>query len=158
MGAGVAKFARPSTAVEALRGAGIPSGDGLVRAASLVELTLGALVLAEDSWLARVLLALAYLGFAVFAIAAIRSGKLAPCGCFGSSDGDIGWRHVWTDVVLAVGLCVSAATGATSAWHLIGVSRVLGGATAGVAAIGALLAAAFLSGPVATARSELVDA
>jgi hypothetical protein len=158
MGAGFAKLASPRTAVEAMQRARLASSDALVRAASLGEIALGALVLVWGTWLACALLALAYASFGVFSIVAIRTGRAAPCGCFGTSGSVIGWRHVWTDVVLAAGLSVSAATGAPSALRLAQGSHVLGAATAVVAAVGALLAAAFLSGPVATARAGLGDA
>jgi len=157
-GAGVAKLASPRTAVEAMRSVRLPASDTLVRAAALAEVSLGALVLATDGWIARLALALAYLGFAAFSIAAISAGRATPCGCFGRGGSVIGWRHVVTDLVLAAGLVTAAAGNGPSAARLVRLSPSLGAGSIAVALVAALLAASFLSGPMARARPEMADA
>lgn len=158
VGAGLAKLASPRAAAEAMRSARLPSSDALVRTGSIAEIALGASVLASGTWLPSLALALAYVGFAAFSVVAIRAGRATPCGCFGRSGSVIGWRHVATDLVLAAGLLVAAADRGPSATRLVARSASLGAGTIAVAVLSALLAAAFLSGPMASARSEPADA
>jgi hypothetical protein len=157
-GAGIAKLASPRTAVEAMQSVRLPASDSLVRVAALAEIALGALVLASGALLPRLGLALTYLGFAVFSIVAMRAGRATPCGCFGRSGSVIGWRHVVTDLVLAAGLVTAAAGHGRSAARLARLSPSLGVGAIAVALVAALLAAAFLSGPMTHARPETIDA
>lgn len=158
VGAGLAKLASPSTAVEAMRSARLPSCVALVRVGSLAEASLGVAVLAVGSSLASAALGAAYVGFAVFSVVAIRTGRATPCGCFGAGASIIGWRHVATNLVLAAGLGATAAGGGRSAVTLVRVSPSLGVAATAVAVVAALLAATFLAGPIASARAETADA
>ena len=157
-GAGLAKLASPRTAVAAMRAARLPSSMPLVRATSIGEAGLGALVLASASSLPRLALALVYVAFAWFSVAAIRAGRDTRCGCFGASGSVIGWRHVGTDLVLAAGLGAAAAGSGPSALHLVLVTPSLGAGAVAVALVSAVLAAAYLSGPIASARTERTDA
>ncbi len=115
-------------------------------------------MLASASSLPRLALALVYVAFAWFSVAAIRAGRDTRCGCFGASGSVIGWRHVGTDLVLAAGLGAAAAGSGPSALHLVLVTPSLGAGAVAVALVSAVLAAAYLSGPIASARTERTDA
>lgn len=158
MGAGLAKLASPRAAVEAMRSARLPASDLLVRVGSLAEISLGVVVLAQGSWLACSVLGIAYAGFAVFSLVAVRAGRATPCGCFGPRASVIGWRHVVTNLVLAGGLCATAADRGPSAVGFIRVSPSLGTVSLAMAVVAALLAATFLTGPMASARPAPRDA
>jgi len=157
MAAGLTKLVSPRGAVTAMRAMLLPSSSTLVRAGAVVELTCGALVLAWDSWLPRLLLASAYVGFAIFSLAVLRSERDVPCGCFGPGGATPGWRHVSLDVVLAIALVAFGAERLPSALGLVRESAPLGVATVAVVAVASLLAATFLSGSE-TARAGRDDA
>jgi hypothetical protein len=158
LGAGLAKLASPRTAVAAMRSARLPASDLLVRVGSLAEISLGVVVLLQGAWLACAVLGIAYVGFAVFSLVAVRAGRATPCGCFGPRTSVIGWRHVVTNLVLAAGLCATAADRGPSAVSLVRLSPSLGAASLVVAVVAAVLAATFLSGPMASARPAPRDA
>jgi hypothetical protein len=120
--AGVAKSVRPEDTARAL-GASLPVRmsrrrlTAAVRFGSAAEALLGIVALAFPRTLPAALVALSYAAFAVFvALARMRGGAIASCGCFGTPDTPATWAHVVVDGALAV----SAATvaWASSTGHL----------------------------------------
>lgn len=97
--AGIMKVYRPVYTTGALRAAGVPVGDGLVRMLGVAEVVVGvgAVITGATQWAIGV--GLFYLGFTVFVLVALRSGApIASCGCFGSPDTPPGVGHVAVDV------------------------------------------------------------
>jgi hypothetical protein len=144
--AGLAKLRDPVEAVAAVHAVSLPAGPALVRLGAGVECSLGLLVLLTDVPVARLSLASAYVGFAVFSVVARRAAAV-PCGCFGRGGGTIGWRHVAVDAVLAMALVCAATASTPSALAQLQRSAPVGAGTLAVCAVAALLAAITLSGP-----------
>jgi hypothetical protein len=84
--AGLAKLWRPTNTAIALRRAGLPVGENVVRLGALVEAFVGGWAL-TGSAIASVLMAASYLTFAAFVALALRTGSpISSCGCFGEPD------------------------------------------------------------------------
>lgn len=112
LAAGALKAADPDRTVGALRGLGWPSSPLLVRAGAVGEVVLGAAALAFGGPATAGLVALSYVGFALFTVAALRSGSpVGSCGCFGQEDTPPRWLHVLVDLGLAAGALASVAVG-----------------------------------------------
>jgi hypothetical protein len=107
--AGVMKAFRPLPTVRALRSAGLPATQLLVRAFGA-----GEAVVAVAAWVVAgpvppVLVALSYAGFAGFVLLARRRGaSVSSCGCFGKADTPPTLSHVVVNAV-ATALAVMAA-------------------------------------------------
>jgi hypothetical protein len=111
--AGAAKVADPSRTAGALAALGWPSSAGLVRVVAAAELLVGAGTLVVGGPVLAALVALSYLGFAVFVVAALTSGTpIGSCGCLGRADTPPTPLHVLVDAVLAAGALAAAATSA----------------------------------------------
>src|SRR5205807_1063032 len=80
-------LARPGDTSNALDALGWPGTRALVRAGGAAEVVIGASALAAGGRLAPALVAVSYVGFAVFVLAALRRGTpISSCGCFGEVD------------------------------------------------------------------------
>jgi hypothetical protein len=108
--AGAAKAVRPmdtARAVALVAPIPLTAGRGLVRAGALAEGVVGVTALVHQSPVTAGMVALSYLGFAVFvAWVLARGGPLATCGCFGRPDTPATWLHVvvtpsWLPALLA---------------------------------------------------------
>lgn len=128
LAAGAAKLTDPSRTAGALAALDWPSSPWLVRGGAAVELLLGASTLVVGGPVLAMLVAVSYLGFARFVMAALRSDTpIGTCGCFGQSDTPPRPVHVVADGLLAVGAVAAAATeapplleAAWPAWLLAG--------------------------------------
>src|SRR3546814_7851889 len=90
--------------VGALRAMRLPSSALLVRAGSAAELVLGVAAIVVGGAVLWWLVAVSYLAFAGFVLAALRKGTMiGTCGCFGREETPPHWSHVALNVVLAVG-------------------------------------------------------
>ncbi len=108
--AGAQKVLDPTMTVGALRALGLPSSAALVRAGAAAELGLGVAAIAVGGAALWLLVAVSYLAFAVFVVAASRRGTMiGSCGCFGREDTPPHWSHVALNVALAA---VAGAAGA----------------------------------------------
>ena len=106
---GAAKVVRPAPTARALGEMGLPASATLVRLGAAVELAVGAGALAGAGGAFAVLVALSYLGFAVFVAAALRRGvPLSSCGCFGVEDTPPTRTH------LALNVAATAVAGAVA--------------------------------------------
>jgi hypothetical protein len=108
---GAAKAVRPDDTARALRALRLPHARWLVRVGGAVEvvIALGALVVGGP--MAAALVALSYVVFAAFVVAARRSGTpLSSCGCFGRIDTPPTTLHVVLDLV-AAGVAAAVAFG-----------------------------------------------
>ena len=88
LGAGGAlKVHRPAPTARALREVGLPASPALVRVGAAAEVAIAAGALVDAGRLFAALVAVSYLGFAAFVLAALRRGvPLSSCGCFGVQD------------------------------------------------------------------------
>ena len=139
--AGAAKVADPSRTAGALAALGWPSSPTLVRTGAMAETVLGAAALVVGGRILALLVAVSYLGFALFVMAALRAKTpIGTCGCFGRADTPPKPVHVTVDALLAAGAVAAAATDAPAlldaAWW-----------TWPLAAIAALAAYGFLAKP-----------
>ncbi len=109
--AGAQKLLDPTMTVGALRALGLPSSPWLVRLGSAVELALGAAAIAVGGTVLWWAVAASYLLFAVFVVAALRSGTMiGTCGCFGREETPPHLSHVVLNLVLAATAAAVALT------------------------------------------------
>jgi len=100
--AGAMKVADPAMTVGALRALGLPGSPLVVRAGAAAEVVLGLVAIVVGGPLAWALVALSYLAFAAFVVAALRAGTMVgSCGCFGREDTPPHPVHVGFDLALA---------------------------------------------------------
>jgi hypothetical protein len=106
---GVAKLARPTDTVRALRAQHWPAGVAAVRGLGVAELAIAVGAFALPARIAGPPLALLYAGFALFVVRALASGgPLASCGCFGRADTPPTLAHVAIDVAAAACAALAA--------------------------------------------------
>jgi len=120
--AGAMKISRPKYTAGALRAAGLPANDALVRLLGLAELGVGvaAVVTGSPVWAAAT--AAFYLGFAGFVVYALLSGApISSCGCFGSPDTPPKVGHVVLDLS-AAGVAIAVNLNPVGPW--VGVSSL----------------------------------
>jgi hypothetical protein len=134
--AGAAKVVDPAMTVGALRALRLPSSPTLVRAGAAAEVVLGLTALAVGGPLPWALVALSYLGFGAFVVAALRAGTMVgSCGCFGREDTPPHPLHVGLDLALAA-TAAAVAVGGTGS--LLGALADAPGEGAVVVALSAL--------------------
>jgi hypothetical protein len=110
LAAGLAKVRRPADTSIALRRAGLPVPEWVVRAGAAAEVAAGCWAL-TSAQAAAGLVALSYLGFAGFVALALRRGSpVSSCGCFGKADSPPTVSHVVLNLA-------AAATAAWAAFH-----------------------------------------
>jgi uncharacterized membrane protein YphA (DoxX/SURF4 family) len=102
--AGAQKVLEPTMTVGALRAMGLPSSPLLVRLGAAAELAVGALAISVGTAVVWAAVALSYLLFTAFVVAALRRGSMiGSCGCFGREDTPPHWSHLVLNLVLAGG-------------------------------------------------------
>lgn len=107
---GATKLWSPRPFADLTSSVGVPVGTVGARLAGVVEIALGAWVLATGARLACAVLALAYLAFAAVVVVARRVG--APsCGCFGAATAPPSVVHVVLNLVSAAIAAVGAVAG-----------------------------------------------
>ncbi len=100
--AGAQKVVDPTMTVGALRALRLPSSATLVRAGSTLELALGVGAIAVGGAVLWSAVAVSYVLFAAFVVAALRKGTMiGSCGCFGREDTPPHWSHVVLNLALA---------------------------------------------------------
>ena len=100
--AGLAKVRRPAGTSIALRRAGLPVPEWVVRAGAGAEVAAGCWAFTSGRAAAG-LVALSYLGFAGFVALALRRGSpVSSCGCFGKADSPPTVSHVVLNLAAAV--------------------------------------------------------
>jgi hypothetical protein len=105
--AGVAKLRAPGPAAQALAIARLPSGEPLVRVASLLEFAAGAYAVAAGGRVAGAVVLLAFVGF--IAVTARLGREARSCGCFGSDDAPTSrWHLALCALFAGVGGCAVA--------------------------------------------------
>jgi hypothetical protein len=105
-GAGFAKLRAPDQAAAMLRQTGWTTlrrstARLLVRAGGIVEVAVGAAVIATGSRVAAVLLGCCYLVFLIVAGRLLHGGQRVSCGCFGATDSPIGIAHLAVNLAAA---------------------------------------------------------
>jgi hypothetical protein len=100
--AGGQKLVDPTMTVGALRALRFPASPVLVRVGSGLELALGVAAIAVGGAALWWAVALSYLAFAGFVVAALRAGTMiGTCGCFGREETPPHWSHVLLNVGLS---------------------------------------------------------
>jgi hypothetical protein len=111
--AGAQKVVDPTMTVGALRALRLPAAPWLVRLGSAVELALGVGAIAVGGAALWWGVALSYLAFAWFVVAALRRGTmLGSCGCFGREETPPHPSHVALNLALAAIAAVTAVAAA----------------------------------------------
>jgi hypothetical protein len=157
-GAGVAKLFRPGDTARALRLAGFPVGQTLVRVGSAAEVVVAVVAFLAPRAVGGALVAAAYLGFAGFiALALTRGWALASCGCFGRPDTPPTRAHALLNLGAAAAavwwaVAGSAHTGVAAWGRLVNHSPWHGGPLVLVTAVVMGLAYIGWTNPVAAAR------
>jgi hypothetical protein len=101
--AGGMKAARPGPAVLALRSVGAKVPAFAVRLGGATEAGIGSAAVLAGGRLPAVLVAISYAVFAVFVVAALRTGGVvSSCGCFGKADTPPTLLHIAVNVVAAL--------------------------------------------------------
>ncbi|MGI8712157.1 MAG: hypothetical protein ACR2NR_03040 [Solirubrobacteraceae bacterium] len=111
--AGATKLRAPRTAAEALS---VPIG--LIRAFSVYELVLGAIVLLTGARAAAALLGLTYVGLAALTLRLAR--RCAACGCFGEGDAPASIAQSALSAALALVAFAAAIGGSHGAGWILG--------------------------------------
>lgn len=107
---GAAKVVEPVRTVGALAALGRPVSPTVVRSGAAVEALLGAGGLVVGGPLVATAVALSYVAFAAFVVAALRSGSpVGSCGCLGAADTPPSLGHVLSNVALAGGAAAALA-------------------------------------------------
>jgi hypothetical protein len=100
--AGAMKAVDPAMTSGALRALRLPSSPRLVRAGAGAEVVLGVVATTTGAPAAWWLVAVSYLAFAAFVVAALRAGTMVgSCGCLGRKDTPPHPVHVVLDIALA---------------------------------------------------------
>ncbi len=108
---GAAKVVAPHPTVRALRAVGLPGRVPLVYAMGASEMALGSIAVAYGGSVSAALVAVAYLAFAAFVFAALRTGGVASCGCFGQAETPPSVVHVVVNLASAAVAGAAAGTG-----------------------------------------------
>lgn len=138
MVAGAVKVVDPSRTAGALAARGWPSSPGLVRVGAAAELLVGAAALVVGGPVLASLVAVSYLAFALFVVAALTSGSpIGSCGCLGRADTPPTVLHVVVDTALAAGALVAATTSAEAPLDA-GAAELIGAVALAAMAIAAL--------------------
>jgi hypothetical protein len=109
--AGAMKALSPRSTVRALRSAGLPATNALVRAFGAGEVVVAVAAWTVAGPVPAVLVALSYAAFAGFVLLArARGASISSCGCFGKADTPPTMSHV---IVNAAAVVIA---GAAAAW------------------------------------------
>jgi hypothetical protein len=109
---GALKTVDPGDTAHALGALGLPRAPLLVRAGGALEVLIGAGALLAGAPVFAALVAVSYVGFTAFVVAALRSGRpISSCGCFGKVDTPPSAVHVVIDLAAAVMATVVAVAG-----------------------------------------------
>jgi hypothetical protein len=143
--AGAAKVVDPTMTVGALRALRLPSAPPVVRAGALAEAAIGVLAVVVGGALWWSLVAISYLAFAAFVVAALRAGTMVgSCGCFGREETPPHPVHVALDLVLAALVLVAVVQGLGAPLDAIADDPGQGVVVAGLSALGTYLAYAVI--------------
>jgi hypothetical protein len=156
--AGGQKLVDPTMTVGALRALRVPASPTVVRMGSAAELALGVVALAVGGRLTWVLVAISYLAFGVFVVAALRADTMiGTCGCFGRDETPPHPLHVGLDLALAAVALACAAVASGSPLDVVVEHPGEGAVLVALAALGVwLLHAAFVDLPRALAAGSTV--
>lgn len=106
--AGATKLLRPNQTRIALRQAELPNGREAVQLLGLAEVAIGTAAILAGGPVPAALAAIAYGGFAWFAVRIQAKTQDTPdCGCFGSKSAPVGKVHVGLNLAIA-GICALA--------------------------------------------------
>lgn len=125
--AAAAKLRGPTSAVDALRQAGMPASPLVVRLLAGGEVVVAGLVLLVGGVGPALALAAVHVGFAGFVVRLrARVGATASCGCFGGAEAPADRLHVIVNLVCAVVAVLGAVSGADTLLDSLGGQPALG--------------------------------
>ena len=100
---GVLKAAQPADTARAVEALGVHASKRLVRTGGVAEVGIAAGALVTGAWPLAAFVAISYLMFLTFVVAALRSKTpLSSCGCFGRADTPPTFVHVAVNAAAAV--------------------------------------------------------
>jgi len=144
--AGIAKAVQPASTAGALAAMHLPHRRWMVRFGGSVEAALACAALLTGNTALTVLVALSYVAFAGFVVAALRIGApLATCGCFGKIDTPPHALHVVLDLLAASAAVGVALDGGAPISRILADQPWNGAPFALLVAIGAFAAALAMS-------------
>ena len=144
--AGFAKAAQPESTAGALAAMQLPHRRWMVRLGGLVEAGLACAALLTGDVVLALLVAVSYLVFAAFVVAALRAGApLASCGCLGKIDTPPHAAHVVMDLLAASAAVGVAISGGSSIFHVFAEQPWGGAPFAMLVVIGVAAAALVMS-------------
>jgi hypothetical protein len=118
---GAMKVVKPNETANALGALGLPRARVLVRIGGAVEALVGAAALAFGGAILVALVALSYLAFTAFVLAALRNGSpIGSCGCFGEVDAPPTWLHAALTFATASVAALVAGSGSPSLVTVLG--------------------------------------
>lgn len=124
--AGLAKLARPSATVDALRRAGLPAPAPIGRLVGALEVAAAAAAMALGSRTAAIVVAACYLAFAGFTARLVVSGRHEDCGCFGGASTPATRLHVALNLGAVIVAGVAAADPPGSIPEVVAAQPLLG--------------------------------
>jgi hypothetical protein len=138
---GALKALQPHDTANALAAMRLPHAPPVVRAGGAVEAVIGVGALVLGGPVFAALVAVSYLAFAAFVLAAIRAHvPIASCGCFGKADTPPSIVHVVIDLAAGVvAAAVAARSVDVSLAHVVDGQPLLGVPFLGLVAIGMYL-------------------
>jgi hypothetical protein len=111
---GASKARQPVPTVRSLRTLGLPASAIAVRSLAVIEVLLGAVLIALAGRWPCAAAAVLFAGFTAISVRLVQLGPGAgSCGCFGERSSRPSWWHVAVDAGAAVVLCAGAVTGTT---------------------------------------------
>jgi hypothetical protein len=118
--AGAQKLVDPAATSGALRALSLPWSPLLVRVGSTAEVVLGAAAIVVGGPVAWGLVALSYVAFGLFVLAALRKGTMiGSCGCFGREDTPPHLSHgVLNGLLAAIGVAAALSLDGAVVDHL----------------------------------------
>jgi hypothetical protein len=138
--AGAAKVRSSASARGALGAVGLNLPSPSIRALGAAEIAIGAAAAFRPTALTGALVAVLYGGFTAFVLLSLRRPNVAPCGCFGAAETEVGPLHAALNAAAcAVGIAAAIAPPRGIGWvlgrePLSAVSLALGMAAATFAA------------------------
>jgi hypothetical protein len=96
--AGATKLRSPSGARGGLSAVGLTVPNLAIRALGAAEIAIGCSAALGPTALTGAMVAALYGAFTAFVVASMRSGKAAPCGCFGAPETEVGPVHAASNV------------------------------------------------------------
>jgi len=144
---GIAKMSQPTTTVDAIRAAGLPTAKAFVYLLAAVEIAVGTAAFLVGGRLAAAAVAAIYLGFAGFVVLTkLRGTQSGGCGCLGArSDVPPGALHIGLDVLAFGSALVAVVNPVPGLFEIVQTEPLAGVVFFGFVVLGTWLVAVMLT-------------